>query len=67
MSEKRKREAELVAFMLFDKPALQAAFRQVARREGRSVGLARLSAREIIQAILDAEFPAERRAMNPSS
>jgi hypothetical protein len=61
-TRRREREAELVAMMLYDKPALRSQFWRVVCNGGSNRELASLPGSELIHAILEKEYPAECRA-----
>jgi len=65
-SRRRKREAELVALSLYDKPALRSEFWRVVCKGGGCRELGTLPSFEMIHAIIKAEFPAEQRMMVPN-
>ena len=61
-----QREHELVALLLFDKPALIATYRQ-AMQLPTDASLFGVLDRDMIRAILDAEYPAARRMATSTS
>ena len=61
MEGKRRREAELIALSLYDKPVLRAEFWRVVCKGGKCREMAWLPSRELIHAILEVEFPSQRR------
>jgi hypothetical protein len=56
-TRRRQREAELVAMMLYDKAGLRSEFWRVVCNGGSNREFATVPSRELIQAILDKEYP----------